>query len=77
MQRALNTLAWLIGVAGAISLAALLLGLPVMILWNSVMPDIFGLKPISFGQAIGLLLLCGFLFKSPASKIYEYSSKTR
>lgn len=34
----------------------------VMLLWNWLMPDIFGLSEISFWQSIGLLLLCKILF---------------
>jgi hypothetical protein len=50
---------------------ALILGLPVMLLWNSLMPEIFGLKEISFWQATGLNLLSGFLIKS------SYSPKSK
>lgn len=34
----------------------------VMLLWNWLMPEIFGLPCISFLQAAGLLLLCKILF---------------
>lgn len=34
----------------------------VMLLWNWLMPDLFGLATISFWQAAGLLLLCKILF---------------
>lgn len=34
----------------------------VMLLWNWLMPDLFGLPEISFWQAAGLLLLCKILF---------------
>lgn len=34
----------------------------VMLLWNWLMPDLFGLSPVSFWQAAGLLLLCKILF---------------
>lgn len=46
---------------------ALLVAWPVMLLWNELMPEIFGLIEISFWQALGLNLLCGFLFKSSNS----------
>lgn len=45
----------LFAVAGAGLL--LLFGWIVMILWNWLMPDLFGLKTVSFWQAWGLLLL--------------------
>lgn len=59
-----------------IFLVGLILGLPVMLLWNLVIPDIFNLKEISFLQAIELNLLSGFLIKvsSNSTKI-EKSSK--
>lgn len=43
-------------------LIALILGAPVMLLWNAVMPAIFDLTKISFGQAIVLNLLASVLF---------------
>lgn len=46
---------------------SLLLGLPVMWLWNWLMTDLFKLRPISFFEAVGLILLCGILFKSHTS----------
>jgi hypothetical protein len=40
-----------------------LFGLVVMLLWNWLMPDIFGLKRLDYWQAWGLLALCTILFK--------------
>lgn len=34
----------------------------VMLLWNWIMPDLFGLPTINFWQAAGLLTLCKILF---------------
>ena len=51
--------------------AGLLLGLPTMLLWNWLMPVIFGLTKISFWQAMGLNILSGILLKgsnNPTSK---------
>lgn len=45
-------------------LVALILGLPLMLLWNWLMPAIFGFVPIGFWQAVGLNILAGILFKS-------------
>jgi hypothetical protein len=47
---------------------ALILGLPVMWLWNWLMPSIFNLPTITFIQAIGLNLLTSILFKSYNTK---------
>ncbi len=48
-------------------LIGLIGGLPVLILWNWLMPEIFGLKSITFVQALGLSLLSSILFKSSSS----------
>ena len=45
-----------------------LLSLPVMLLWDAVIPSIFGLKEITWLQAWGLNLLCGLLFKNNTVK---------
>ena len=44
--------------------AAALMSLPVMLLWDWLMPGIFGLRTITWCEAWGLLFLCGLLFKS-------------
>jgi len=36
----------------------------VMLLWNAIIPDISPLNPISYWQAMGLLVLCRILFGS-------------
>ncbi len=56
----IGTIVGLVFVAGF----ALLMGFPVMWLWNAVMPDLFGVRAIAFWQAIGLLLLTGILVRS-------------
>ena len=34
----------------------------VMQLWNWLLPPLFGWPPVTFGQALGLLVLCRILF---------------
>ena len=52
-----------------IALAAVILGLPLMWLWNWLMPTIFNLPEITFWQALGLNALTTILFKStPTTK---------
>jgi membrane protein required for beta-lactamase induction len=51
-------------VVGMIAIAVVLLGYPLMLLWNWLMPVIFGLPEITFWQAIGLNFLSTILFKS-------------
>lgn len=52
---------------------ALILGLPVMLLWNLLMTDIFNLIEITYLQAIGVYLLSNGLFKR--DEIYKYKNK--
>lgn len=42
----------------------LISGYPLMLLWNALIPDIFGLPVITYWQAVGLALLSSILFKS-------------
>lgn len=45
-----------------VAVAALLLGIAVMLLWNWLMPELFGIRQISFFQSLGLLALTRILF---------------
>lgn len=49
-------------VLAIISLVALLLGLPLMLLWNWLMPMVFGLPTLTFWQAVGMNFLASILF---------------
>jgi hypothetical protein len=51
-------------VVGILILACLLFGLPLQILWNLLMPELFRLPYITFWQACGLQLMAALLFKS-------------
>jgi hypothetical protein len=55
-------------VIGILMLAVILFGAPLMVLWNWIMPTIFGLPEIGFWQACGLQLLATILFKSTSFK---------
>lgn len=59
-------LAVLAGIA-LIVIVGLFVGLPVMWLWNWLMPAIFGLPVIGFWQAVGLYILAGAFFKQSGS----------
>lgn len=56
-----------IGVAflAVMLIAAALFGLIVMHLWNWLMPALFGLRVVTYWQAIGLLILSWILFRGP------------
>ena len=43
-------------------LAVSVIGYVVMTLWNALVPNIFGLRSITFWQAVGLLILSKLLF---------------
>ena len=69
MNTLVNALAVLIVGIALIVLLSFLLALPVMLLWDAVIPGIFpGLHEITWLQAWGLSLLCGLLFKSHMTK---------
>jgi len=44
-----------------------LFGWVVMLLWNWLMPDLFGLKQLNYWKAWGLLVMCTILFKGIGS----------
>jgi len=51
-------------VIGLVLLMALILAIPTMILWNWLMPHLFGTPQIDLYQAVGVNILTGILFKS-------------
>lgn len=46
---------------------SLVMAWPVMLLWNWLMPVIFGLTTIGYWQAVGLMILSALLFKTHSS----------
>lgn len=50
---------------------ALLLGWIVMMLWNWLIPDLFGLKEITYLQGWGIAFLCQTLFGSHSKTSWE------
>lgn len=49
------------------ALLAVIIATPLWLLWNWLMPVIFGLKTITWVQALGLAFLCAILFKSTST----------
>jgi hypothetical protein len=49
---------------GIIFILSVVFSLPVMWLWNSTLPELFGFKEIGLWMAWKLGFLCSFLFKS-------------
>jgi len=61
-------------ILGGIVLAAalaLLFGLVVMVLWNWIMPEVFGLNPLTYWQSWGIVLLAHILFKAGDHRDYD------
>ena len=61
-------------ILGGIVLAAflaLLFGLLVMVLWNWIMPEVFGLKPLTYWQSWGIVLLAHILFKAGGHREHD------
>lgn len=54
---------------------AFVFGLFVMLLWNWLMPEIFGLTKISYWQAWGLVLLAHILFKGAAGLKHHHDGE--
>jgi len=65
----MDTVTKISAVIGLICIAAVLLGYPVMLLWNyCLVGAIDGINEIGFFQAIGLNLLTSILFKTSVNK---------
>jgi uncharacterized membrane protein len=62
-QAKLRKLAWIapLAIVGMVLFVTIGGGI-VMLLWNSLLPVLFGLRAISFWQALGILVLCRILF---------------
>lgn len=75
IQKVLKTMGLVI--LGVIAFAglALLFGIFVKLLWNALMPVIFGLPEISFWQAVGLAILSHMLFGCHQAEHHKSKSK--
>jgi hypothetical protein len=56
-----------LGIMALLCLVCLILGLPLMLLWNWLMPLVFGLPTLTFWQAVGMNLLASILFGKTTS----------
>ena len=68
MDNIIETIGSVLAAILMIVLVALILGFPLMWLWNWLMPGIFNLPEITFWQALGLNALSAILFKSTTIK---------
>lgn len=63
MEKFINTLIIVMVYLVTLLFVVLLSSWPFQLLWNWLMPTIFGLTKITILQAAGLLLLSGFILK--------------
>ena len=59
-----STIEQVLMLVGLIILAAIIFTLPLQLLWNWLMPQLFNLPMVTFWQAFGLNLLAGILFRT-------------
>lgn len=59
-----------------IAVFGLLFGYFVMLLWNNLMPDIFGLKQITFWQGTGLVIISRLLIGSHGYNRHAHPGKS-
>jgi hypothetical protein len=64
MRRPFLRVGMIIGGVVLAAALALLFGLLVMVLWNWIMPEVFGLPPLTYWQSWGIVLLAHILFKA-------------
>ncbi|MTV48279.1 hypothetical protein GJ688_04685 [Heliobacillus mobilis] len=62
------------GILMAVAIS-LLFGFFVMVLWNQLMPDIFGLKTITYWQGAGLVILSRLLFGTAGHPKHGHKQK--
>lgn len=61
----MKSIAYMLGViVGTVLVWTVIVALPVQLLWNWLMPKIFGLPEVTFWEALGLVLLSSLLLKS-------------
>jgi hypothetical protein len=66
-----NNLEAFLNILGFTAVFVILLGFPLQLLWNWLMPDIFNLPRIGFWQAVGLNVLSSILFGSAQTTLKE------
>jgi hypothetical protein len=62
-------------VVGLLLLSAIILAFPTMLLWNWLMPRIFGVTQITLYEAMGINFLSNILFKSNVTIKRENNDK--
>lgn len=65
-----------ISFAGVILVLGMIWAIPTMLLWDWLMPELFGLKEVTLLQAWGINVLAGILFKGNGNKTKTENKKT-
>lgn len=68
MEKLISWLGAIFSILLVVVIVYLVVAFPIMLLWNWLMPVIFGLTTINIWQALGLGLLSGMLFKPTSFK---------
>ncbi len=71
MKSLINLLGIILFATVFIIIFALIMSVPVLLLWNWLVPTIFGLTVINIFQAWGIAVLSALLFKTNKIKIRE------
>lgn len=58
----MNFATFIVTTIAGLFIVTAIISLPVMLLWDWLMPSIFGLREITWLEAWGLNFLCGLLF---------------
>lgn len=68
MKNLISRVLIIISALAMYTFVSVVLSIPVLLLWNWLMPTIFGITKITLGQAWGISLLCGILFGRDSSE---------
>jgi hypothetical protein len=68
MNKLVSKVLIIISALAMYTFVSVVLSIPVLLLWNWLMPTIFGITKITLGQAWGIYLLCGLLFGQNSSE---------
>lgn len=68
MNKLVSKVLIIISALAMYTFVSVVLSIPVLLLWNWLMPTIFGITKITLGQAWGISLLCGLLFGQSSSE---------
>lgn len=68
MKNLISKVLIIISALAMYTFVSVVLSIPVLLLWNWLMPTIFGITKITLGQAWGISLLCSILFGQDSSE---------